>query len=558
MVITIIGQLAFSRSHHANYLQQAFSLFFKADGLSSKANTLLNHLSITMSNTWQNELVDVLSDRQMERVRGVILHSPIFVSADNVNIPFRVFSQRLHHKSSFQSGTAVTAYPMPGVKPFDGKEFREKARTAGNLEYEDLIDIESGRRIHAQKVYHVLRFLIDSPYFQDYPYRKHKEFDPPPPVRLIPAASGKPTEIWPLQTMHIDQASLEGNSEWLDNVLRRQLRFTSQEAKKRLANEIVLPIVGDELTASRIQTLMRYRAKDDNGLARMEYGAVVPGFFHVFITCGIMVFQNHGGTKRGRGINRDITLLQRLRGKGGEGKSRWHDLKEVIEHTLEARCLRQWIKYSGGTSLDDLRRWEPQPEELRKAAEEIVLEWASENVAGTGKPLAEKNSVMRTRNETLLLRDCLIFHELLAAAKCGDVGRLVDLVPILAQMFKAGGHAKYAVVMLEFAQHLKKEWPNNVRDAILDYCLLVNTSGKPNACYPTDEAQEITNGDIKNTYAAQGPNCTWEYLSKISPVIPLFREVKKMMEKNFPCVITTKQHSVPNRDDDIAALVRAY
>ncbi|KIO17093.1 hypothetical protein M407DRAFT_33255 [Tulasnella calospora MUT 4182] len=58
MVITIIGQLAFSRSHHANYLQQAFSLFFKADGSSSKANTLLNHLSITMSSTWQNELVD--------------------------------------------------------------------------------------------------------------------------------------------------------------------------------------------------------------------------------------------------------------------------------------------------------------------------------------------------------------------------------------------------------------------------------------------------------------------------------------------------------------------
>ncbi|KAG8911936.1 hypothetical protein FRC00_005532 [Tulasnella sp. 408] len=70
----LIGQLAFSRSHHANYLQQAFSLFFKADGLSSKANILLDHLSITMSDTWQNELIDTLSDREMERVRNCILH----------------------------------------------------------------------------------------------------------------------------------------------------------------------------------------------------------------------------------------------------------------------------------------------------------------------------------------------------------------------------------------------------------------------------------------------------------------------------------------------------
>lgn len=155
---------------------------------------------------------------------------------------------------------------------------------------------------------------------------------------------------------------------------------------------------GGSCDTSRIQTLKRYRAKDDNGLARMEYAAEVPGYFHVFITCGIMIYQNHGGTKRGRGLNRDITLLQRLRGKGGEGKAQaqtedpsttrdtkstapmnnksaaskslrsakgpsWHDLKEVIEHTLEARVLLRWLKYSGCATLDDLRHWKPSPDE---------------------------------------------------------------------------------------------------------------------------------------------------------------------------------------------------
>lgn len=136
---------------------------------------------------------------------------------------------------------------------------------------------------------------------------------------------------------------------------------------------------GGSCDTSRIQTLKRYRAKDDNGLARMEYAAEVPGYFHVFIT-------------------RDITLLQRLRGKGGEGKAQaqtedpsttrdtkstapmnnksaaskslrsakgpsWHDLKEVIEHTLEARVLLRWLKYSGCATLDDLRHWKPSPDE---------------------------------------------------------------------------------------------------------------------------------------------------------------------------------------------------
>ncbi|KIO15699.1 hypothetical protein M407DRAFT_47901, partial [Tulasnella calospora MUT 4182] len=254
-----------------------------------------------MSNTWQNESIEALSEGAMEKIRTFISNFPFFVTADNVNVPFRVFTQRIQNKSSFQSGTAATVYPISNVELFDGKQFRATSRTAGDLEYEDLIDIEGGRRIHAQKVHHILRFLLDSPYFQEYAHRDHEAFDPPPPVRLIPAAYGKPTEMWPLQTMHIDQASLEGNSQWMDDVFGRQLRLNSQEAKHRLGNEMVVPIVGDELTTSRIQTLKRYRAKDDNGLARMEYAAEVPGYFHVFITCGIMIYQNHGGTKRGRG-----------------------------------------------------------------------------------------------------------------------------------------------------------------------------------------------------------------------------------------------------------------
>ncbi|KAG8939042.1 hypothetical protein FRC04_007118 [Tulasnella sp. 424] len=256
--------------------------------------------------------------------------------------------------------------------------------------------------------------------------------------------------------MHIDQSSLEGNSEWINDVLHRQLHFCSKEEKRALAQKMVLPIVGDELTTSRIQTLKRYCAKDDNGLACMEYAAEVPGFFHVFITCGIMVFQTHCGSKHGRGLNQDITLLQRLRAKGGrEGKGKeagqsnrvdekpaaskslrslkgpsWHKLKEVIEHTLEARALLHWVKKAGCGPLEGLQEWRPLPEELVKAAEEIISEWASEGPSGDaldseeedekpkrGRPrkkpvglpqrapksVQEKNDAIRQRNERLVM-----------------------------------------------------------------------------------------------------------------------------------------------------------
>ncbi|KAG8939043.1 hypothetical protein FRC04_007119 [Tulasnella sp. 424] len=182
MIISVICQLAFSRSNRANYLQQAFSLFFKADGLSSKANMLLNHLGITLSNTWQNEAVDTLSEEAMTTIRGSLSKQAVFLSADNVNIPFHVFGQRIHNKSSFESGTAATVFPMEGVPPLDGPLFCKAAWVAWNLEYSDLVDIDAGHRIHVQKVYHLLQFLLNLPYFKHYPHHDNPLLKPPPPV----------------------------------------------------------------------------------------------------------------------------------------------------------------------------------------------------------------------------------------------------------------------------------------------------------------------------------------------------------------------------------------
>lgn len=60
------------------------------------------------------------------------------------------------------------------------------------------------------------------------------------------------------------------------------------------------------------------------------------------------------------------------------------------------------------------------------------------------------------------------------------------------------------------------------------------------------------------TYAAQGPNASWEYLAKVSPVIPVYRDVVTAMGKAFPTSANGTSHTSPDKWSDIAILVNRY
>ena len=92
-------QFQYSRSHHRNRFQRLWAIYLKACGLSARAFDAIHALSLTVSHKWAANAYGILSERAMQEVHKVIQKSPFLISQDNVNIPLRVFSQRLHDQN---------------------------------------------------------------------------------------------------------------------------------------------------------------------------------------------------------------------------------------------------------------------------------------------------------------------------------------------------------------------------------------------------------------------------------------------------------------------------
>lgn len=110
IVLMIISMLSYTRSHHRNRLQKVFGIYLKFRGLSAKGFDMLHSLGITMSHKWTGNATERMSKAAMEEVKKLMEDYAWLISYDNVQIPFRVFAQRLDNQGEFGDGTAATVY----------------------------------------------------------------------------------------------------------------------------------------------------------------------------------------------------------------------------------------------------------------------------------------------------------------------------------------------------------------------------------------------------------------------------------------------------------------
>jgi len=73
----------------------------------------LHGLGLVMSHKWMANVYGTISNKAMQEVQREIQTEPFIASHDNVNIPLRVFLQRLHNQSHFISGCAATIWILP-------------------------------------------------------------------------------------------------------------------------------------------------------------------------------------------------------------------------------------------------------------------------------------------------------------------------------------------------------------------------------------------------------------------------------------------------------------
>ncbi|KAH7921722.1 hypothetical protein BV22DRAFT_1107053 [Leucogyrophana mollusca] len=520
-MLMIIAMLCYTRSHHSSRLQQIFAIYLNFRGLSAKAFDTLHALAFTMSHKWTADHVAKISQAAMKEVTDLMQLFPWLISYNNINIPFRVLSQRLDNKDEFGCGTAATVYIKRRAARLTAEinQDLQECRARGMKNPISLLEIfdlgqDSYPRIQKQATHHVLRFLLNAPEFQlrTYPYRDDPLLQAPPAVRALPHGPEHITLQYLLGSVNIAEASYADNKR-LVNEWCHQANIRTMEEKKKIATEKVVAWVGDQLTVDRLQGLYKYHSQDDSSFDRLDWMVLIFGWFHLQMAFANSLHSQYLGTTSGRGLMQAFTLLKREGLSSLSVKGPFHlNLEEALYHLVVA----------GVSDLTELRTRNPL--ELKRLAKKLVREHASSEAMELNDYEVKKQTIMWNR-------DVLEYIH-------GDVGIMEDMLPHLLYRFMGGRNSKYAI----------EEWPSPVCDFIRENCWLVNFKGKQSSFLPIDMAQEHNIKDIKVTYKSEGPNIKWDYLKKLHPAIRVIRELSKHLEQEFKTLTCGKHHGTPKKD----------
>jgi hypothetical protein len=517
-----------------------------------------------MSHKWAANAYSILSERAMQEVRKTIQKSPFLMSHDNVNMPLRVFSQRLHNQSHFISATAATVWilPIDAALPVETNRnfniFRAlHSDKAFDFEHALYASEDADDRIEAQHTYRLLRTLLECPDLLDYEHRNDPIFSPPPPVEQLPSGPENATRQYILRTCEIEEASYEGTLKVMAEFFK-QLNLNTEEEEKRTSTQRFIPWIGDQLTVERLRGLWKYRHEDHNSFDRLDYMVPIFGWFHLVMAVANSLHKQYLGTSTGIGglrhafdnLNRKGLISQSTKGPF------WHHLDEAIKHISEAHFRAAWIETANVKSLAELKS--KSPTQLKELSQKIFRHHCSREAITLieCKPPELQDQV----HKQCIMWNCdvLPYLELREAIKTGDVGRIEDLLPVLLFRFAGGGNPKYTIEILELLQGLRKEWPEDVKKYIKTWCWLMNRTGKADNYLPFDLGQEENIADIKVNYRSLGPGATMEYITKISPAIPTLRKVQRHVEKQFKTNSRGSHHGTPDKEKDVTFLSAQY
>lgn len=446
-----------------------FSIYLKFRGLSAKGFDMLHGLGISMSHKWTGNAIERISNAAMEEVVRLMKEFAWLISHDNVQIPFRVFAQRLDNQGEFGDGTAATVYikrdgaPLPPSANHNLKKQRAEG-LLNPITEEFVYDLgeKSWPRVEKHATYHALRFLLESPEFdlQAYSGKDDPALKALPPVNQLPAGPEHVTLQYLLGTVNIPEASYDDNVRLMEEWYR-QLGWKDVSERMRIGLEKVIAWIGDQLTVDRLRGLFKFRAEDENSFERMDFAVLIFGWFHLQMAFANSLHKQYLGTSSGCGLKQAFELLERK----GLGRTLTkglfhHDLDEALHHVAEAHILEDWLIVSGAESISELKS--RSPSELCDLATKLVRDHASSEALDNLDQLPEKKRDEQKRRVVQWNRDILQYIVLDFAIRHRDVGLMEDMLPHLLFRFIGGGNSKYANEILELLQGLHREWPPEV------------------------------------------------------------------------------------------------
>ncbi|KAI7818762.1 hypothetical protein BC939DRAFT_461935 [Gamsiella multidivaricata] len=533
VVTAIASMLLFLFNRQANYLQLLTGLYLYGNGTARSVIGILSKIGLTVSHQTIHRTLRALSNDASTKAREAANTKPFYIVYDNINIAFRKHDQRLFNQDSFDNGTTATLI----VSDVTAEEEME-TNSAKHLRFKDLLP----KHDHNIAMFETFRFHLVGVLQRRVETFKSCSW-PTPTIKLLPVNA---TKTYPLPLMQINQATVQGNKDILETIMEIELQLPPEWFDGRR-----ILIAGDQLTTIRVHSLKNQRWDDISTYHRHEYAIPIMQLFHLQMLLGATILRHHYGSAATPGsIAFNASLLNRKR--VSLDKPDFHATDELLRQSFEAMALRAWEIILECDSLSEYQHNGTEAELLDLVGSKVNTILERFIMKGNQEHLAD----VASRNAALFLRDMMLYIELASAIKCGDTGRLENVIKHITVIFQAGSTKNYANELLLMHIGLHYSWSPQTRRAVLS-CMLVNPTGKEGRFIPTDLYQEHNNLRTKEIHGLRGRSANWGTMGRaVSTNIRTFDEIGKEFQKAWGITPAGTNHTTVPDTNDINAILQ--
>ncbi|KJA22641.1 hypothetical protein HYPSUDRAFT_164247 [Hypholoma sublateritium FD-334 SS-4] len=556
----ISAQVHYRRSFHSSKVQIGLGLMAWSTGARKNLINVLHKAGISTAYSTVANTILALHKYSVEQAAKVSC-GPHAFCYDNINISTSIhIEQRPGAMSKMQSGTFPVIYQLDNVDPFHLKlaPIIENFKKSKPLTMSDLRSSRTAQKSYEHQtninIVHILLkhcTVVEFKKLIDHPSLQH--------LCRSQLPKGRKTQFYPIAVATIEEASVTGNLQVHDNVYIEQLGHDPETL-----GEYAIPTLNDQLTNARIRGAQALRAKDVNAWERREVFQLGFGIFHLIMNYIWLILQKHRGTITEHGsLASYFGILEKAR--LGSDKPDYYTLLAALTQIIDGLIVNAWRTECGVDSLEEYAAKNPTPADILRTADKIRKAYSvpidtpptvettaprkrKGQAAGNAEldPAVDDNTTDHTHSNTVLLtRDLLYAVELINAVSSGDFGRVEDILPQIACVFRGGGSNNYSMEILHLLHNIKEVWTPEFAD-IMRNIMLVNPSGLSGHHMPIDLNIEHLIGYLKALFAAKGLYSSWDRLGDISAAVKYLQLIKKRVAHSLASGYQGTSHKTPD------------
>ena len=376
----------------------------------------------------------------------------------------------------------------------------------------------------------------------------------------------KRTRSYPVQTVHSDESSLQGNYEILDDIHLRQFGFDREEDRPFFKNKLRL-IYGDQKSFARLWTIRKDGVEDEEpGYGQFRWLLPIPALFHYKMCYCKVAHQHHWEPAKGvKEPGKQTTHSFLKPGAGIWSRKRIKDagkdfyaVEEFLMHSFDSRVLVAYWQ----CLLDK------EPEEIAKMSDEsfkAACDKAEEDLTvpkfeGILKDIYTRIFLSTDQEETdPELRNHYYFLQMFepyillkAAIKYGDIAYMSRALDIMTMYILGSSSKNYAIVSLFLAYHTRSKGSDPAIGRALLANSIVNETGKIDGWKEIDLFNEHLNRSIKEAFRHRA-NSSFDFVHAMD-YISLngiqFAKIRALVHDFFEVYYSGK-HRTKDADKDI-------